>query len=32
MGARMISTGTDIQFLSAAMNDKAKQVRELSAK
>jgi 4-hydroxy-2-oxoheptanedioate aldolase len=31
MGARMISTGTDIQFLSAAMNEKAKQVREISA-
>lgn len=32
MGARMISTGTDIQFLSAAMNEKAKQVREISVK
>ena len=32
MGARMISTGTDIQFLSAVMNEKAKQVREISAK
>ncbi len=32
MGARMVSTGTDIQFLSAAMNEKAKQVREISVK
>ena len=29
MGARMISTGTDIQFLLAAMTEKAKQVREI---
>ena len=29
MGARMISTGTDIQFLLAAMTEKAKQVREM---
>jgi 4-hydroxy-2-oxoheptanedioate aldolase len=32
MGARMLSTGTDIQFLAAAMTEKAKQVREISAK
>src|SRR5580698_7391620 len=32
MGARMISTGTDIQFLAATMNEKAKQVRVISAK
>jgi 4-hydroxy-2-oxoheptanedioate aldolase len=32
MCARMVSTGTDIQFLSAAMNEKAKQVREISVK
>jgi 4-hydroxy-2-oxoheptanedioate aldolase len=31
MGARMVSTGTDIQFLLAAMTEKAKQVREISA-
>ena len=30
MGARLLSTGTDIQFLSAAMAEKAKQVREIS--
>jgi 4-hydroxy-2-oxoheptanedioate aldolase len=30
MGARMVSTGTDIQFLLAAMTEKAKQVREMS--
>src|ERR1700733_10327185 len=30
MGARMISTGTDIQFLSAAMHERAKQVREVA--
>jgi 2-keto-3-deoxy-L-rhamnonate aldolase RhmA len=30
MGARMVSTGTDIQFLQAAMNEKAKQVHEMS--
>ncbi len=29
MGARMISTGTDIQFLLAAMTEKAKQVHEI---
>jgi hypothetical protein len=29
MGARMVSTGTDIQFLMAAMTEKAKQVREM---
>jgi 4-hydroxy-2-oxoheptanedioate aldolase len=29
MGARMVSTGTDIQFLLAAMTEKAKQVREM---
>ena len=29
MGARMVSTGTDIQFLLAAMTEKAKQVREI---
>jgi 4-hydroxy-2-oxoheptanedioate aldolase len=32
MGARMVSTGTDMQFLFAAMNEKAKQVREISVK
>ena len=32
MGAHMVSTGTDIQFLSATMNEKAKQVREISVK
>jgi len=32
MGARMVSTGTDMQFLLAAMNEKAKQVREISVK
>jgi len=31
MGARMISTGTDIQFLLAAMTEKAKQVHEIQA-
>lgn len=30
MGARMVSTGTDIQFLLAAMTERAKQVREIS--
>ncbi len=30
MGARLVSTGTDIQFLQAAMNEKAKQVHEMS--
>jgi 2-keto-3-deoxy-L-rhamnonate aldolase RhmA len=30
MGARMVSTGTDIQFLQAAMNEKAKQVHDMS--
>jgi 2-keto-3-deoxy-L-rhamnonate aldolase RhmA len=30
MGARMVSTGTDIQFLQAAMNEKARQVHEIS--
>jgi 2-keto-3-deoxy-L-rhamnonate aldolase RhmA len=29
MGARMVSTGTDIQFLLAAASEKAKQVREI---
>jgi 4-hydroxy-2-oxoheptanedioate aldolase len=29
MGARMISAGTDIQFLLAAMTEKAKQVHEI---
>ena len=29
MGARLLSTGTDIQFLLAAMTEKAKQVREI---
>ena len=29
MGARMISTGTDIQFLLAAMTEKAKQVHDI---
>jgi len=29
MGARMVSTGTDIQFLLAAATEKAKQVREM---
>jgi 4-hydroxy-2-oxoheptanedioate aldolase len=29
MGARMVSTGTDIQFLLAAAIEKAKQVREM---
>src|SRR6202048_290767 len=32
MGARMLSTGTDIQFLLAAMTEKAKQVHEISVK
>ncbi len=30
MGARLISTGTDIQFLLAAMTEKAKQVHEIA--
>ena len=30
MGARLLSTGTDIQFLLAAMIEKARQVREIS--
>ena len=30
MGARMLSTGTDTQFLLAAMAEKAKQVHEIS--
>jgi hypothetical protein len=30
MGARLLSTGTDIQFLLAAMIEKAKQVREIA--
>jgi 2-keto-3-deoxy-L-rhamnonate aldolase RhmA len=30
MGARLLSTGTDIQFLLAAMIEKAKQVHEIS--
>jgi 2-keto-3-deoxy-L-rhamnonate aldolase RhmA len=30
MGARMVSTGTDIQFLQAAMNDKASQVHQMT--
>ncbi len=29
MGARLVSTGTDIQFLLAAMTEKAKQLREI---
>lgn len=29
MGARLVSTGTDIQFLLAAMTERAKQVREI---
>ena len=29
MGARLLSTGADIQFLQAAMTEKAKQVREI---
>ncbi|HEX5211128.1 MAG TPA: aldolase/citrate lyase family protein [Pseudolabrys sp.] len=29
MGARLVSTGTDIQFLLAAMTEKAMQVREI---
>jgi len=32
MGARLLSTGTDIQFLSAAMAEKARQVREIPVK
>jgi len=32
MGARLLSTGADIQFLSAAMAEKAKQVHEISVK
>jgi len=32
MGARLLSTGTDVQFLSAAMAEKARQVREISVK
>jgi 4-hydroxy-2-oxoheptanedioate aldolase len=31
LGARLLSTGTDIQFLLAAMIENAKQVREISA-
>jgi hypothetical protein len=27
----LVSTGTDIQFLQAAMTEKAKQVREIPA-
>jgi 4-hydroxy-2-oxoheptanedioate aldolase len=30
MGARLLSTGTDMQFLLAAMTEKAKQVQEIS--
>jgi hypothetical protein len=30
MGARLLSTGTDIQFLLAAMTEKAQQVHEIS--
>lgn len=30
MGARMVSTGTDIQFLQAAMNEKASQVHAMA--
>ena len=30
MGARLVSTGTDIQFLLAAMTEKAKQVHEIN--
>jgi hypothetical protein len=30
MGARLLSTGTDIQFLLAAMIARAKQVHEFS--
>jgi hypothetical protein len=30
MGARLVSTGTDIQFLLGAMTERAKQVREIS--
>jgi 2-keto-3-deoxy-L-rhamnonate aldolase RhmA len=30
MGARMVSTGTDIQFLQAAMNDRAAQVHQMA--
>ena len=29
MGARVVSTGTDIQFLLAAATEKAKQVRDM---
>jgi 4-hydroxy-2-oxoheptanedioate aldolase len=29
MGARMVSTGTDIQFLLATATEKAKQVHEM---
>jgi hypothetical protein len=29
MGARMVSAGTDIQFLLAAATEKAKQVHEM---
>jgi len=32
MGARLLSTGTDIQFLSAAMAEKAQQAREIALK
>jgi hypothetical protein len=31
MGARLVSTGTDIQFLLAAMTEKAKQVHDIPA-
>jgi 2-keto-3-deoxy-L-rhamnonate aldolase RhmA len=31
MGARLVSTGTDIQFLLAAMTEKAKQVHDIKA-
>jgi 4-hydroxy-2-oxoheptanedioate aldolase len=30
MGARMLSTGTDIQFLQAAMNERARHAHEIS--
>jgi hypothetical protein len=29
MGARLVSTGTDVQFLLAAMTEKVEQVREI---
>ncbi len=32
MGARLLSTGTDLQFLLAAMTEKARQVHEISVK